>query len=503
MIAADLTTRRRWIALAVLMLPTMLIAIDATVLGFAIPKLSESLDPSSSELLWIVDIYSFVLAGLLVTMGNLGDRIGRRRLLLIGGGAFGVASVLCALATGPGALIAGRAVLGLAGATLMPSTLSLIRNIFPDDRERQTAIAVWAAGFSVGGALGPVIGGVLLDHYWWGSVFLLAVPVTVVFLASAPALVPESADPDPGPFDLPSAALSMLAMFPLVFALKQLAEQGISVLVVASALAGVGGGVLFARRQRRLAHPMLDLDLFRLRGFRMAVAGNLVALIGVAGSNFFVTQHLQLIGRISPSRAGVLLLPVSAVALLCTLGAPTVARRIGAFSSIAWGMAIGGAGFVWLAQLRPDAGLWVPIGAATLIYPGVTLAMVVAIDGIMSAIPPERAGAGAAVSETANELGIALGTALLGSVMVAVYRRDLHAVPGVSAAAIDAARDTLGTADLTATRLGGQGGALLRDAASRAFVHGVEVASWCAVALCLAVAVWAWRLRTAGGEAAE
>lgn len=225
-------TGTQWAALGSLLLPVLLISVDNTVLSFAIPRLSEALRPSASQLLWIIDIYSLMLAGLLVTMGTLGDRIGRRRLLLIGASGFGCASGLAALSTSAEMLIAARALLGVAGATLMPSTLSLLRNIFPDPRTRTTAIAAWTATFAGGGALGPVLGGWLLGGFWWGSVFLINLPVMALLLVLAPVLVPESRNPAPAPYDVTSAALSLVAMVSLLFGIKKFAEHGVSTVVV-------------------------------------------------------------------------------------------------------------------------------------------------------------------------------------------------------------------------------------------------------------------------------
>lgn len=490
---------RPWLALAALTLPVLLISMDNTILAFAVPRLSESLAPSSSELLWIVDVYSFVLAGLLVTMGSLGDRIGRRRLLLAGAAAFSAASLLAAFATSPATLIAARAILGLAGATLMPSTLSLIRNIFTDERQRATALAVWAATFAVGSALGPIVGGVLLEHYWWGSVFLVGVPTTAALLVIAPRVVPESRDPEPGPFDLPSSGLSMLALVPLVYAVKVTAEHGPSATGAVALAVGVGGAVAFVRRQRRIAHPMIDLTLFRVPRFRMAVTANLVACFGFAGSMFFVTQLLQLVSGLSPARAGLQLLPVVAVAVTCTLAAPPLARRIGPFTVVAGGLATSAVGFGLLA-LADGSTLTTPTLAMVVLQLGFGAAMAVAIDGILSAIPPERAGAGASVSETAAELGIALGTAVLGTIGTTIYSRSLDLPPGLGEAAAETARDTLGAAELVARDAGPLGPAV-RLAAEGAFVDGMVVAAVVAAVVTAAVAAWGFAVRRGEGRA--
>ena len=488
--AAQGSHDRRWWALAVLVLPVLIISMDATVLGFAVPALSEELEPSSSQLLWIIDIYSFVLAALLVTMGVLGDRVGRRRLLTTGAAAFSAASVLAACSTTPEMLIASRALLGVAGATLMPSTLSLIRNIFDDAAERQRAIALWAAAFALGTAIGPIVGGALLEHFWWGSVFLVGVPVTIALVVLAPRLVPESKDPHPGPFDPLSAVLSMATMLPLVYAVKLVAEHGASITAASSLVVGVIAGTLFVRRQLSSAAPMIDVRLFSVPRFRMAVSGNLLACFGFAGTLFMVTQFLQLVVGKSPLAAGIQLLPAVLASVVAMILAPGAARRVGPFAVIASGLAIGGAGFALLSQLDVEGPLGLLTAAVVAINVGLGVAMTVAIDGILAAVAPERAGAGAAVSETANELGIALGTAILGSIMTAVYRPRIDALD-VPPGAIDHARETLGAAVLTAESLPSTLGQALLDGARAAFVDGIRTASIVAAVALFAAALWA------------
>lgn len=481
--------------LIVLTLPVLIISMDATVLGFAVPSLSESLGPTSSQLLWIIDIYAFVLAGLLITMGALGDRIGRRRLLMWGAAGFSGASVLAAFSTSPEMLIASRAMLGIAGATLMPSTLSLIRNVFTDERERQTAIAIWASAFAFGSALGPIVGGFLLEHYWWGSVFLVGVPITATLLIVAPRLVPESRDPKPGPFDVTSAALSLATMLPVVYAIKMSAEHGLSRVALISAVVGALAGYVFVRRQQRLVDPMVDVSLFTVSRFRMAVSGNLIAAFGFAGSLFFVTQYLQLVVGMSPLRAGLQLLPAAGASITFTMLAPVVARRFGSFAVIASGLAMGGLGFAMLTQVTADGSVALATAAVIVLNAGLGASMTVAIDGILAAIPPERAGAGASVSETAIELGVALGTAVLGSIAAGVYRGGLVGIDGVPEETIDVSRDTLGAALGAAERLGGEAGAMLGDAARVAFVDGFQAAALVASVAMATVAAWALRTR--------
>ncbi|MDY7103628.1 MAG: MFS transporter [Actinomycetota bacterium] len=490
---------RRWWALAVLTLPVLVISMDATILGFAIPSLSAAIEPTSSELLWIVDIYSFVLAGLLVTMGVVGDRIGRRRLLLWGAAGFGAASLLAAFATGPATLIAARAALGVAGATLMPSTLSLIRNIFTDDHERQMAIAVWATAFAVGAAIGPIAGGVVLEHFWWGAVFLIAVPVTIALVVVGPRVVPESRDPSPGRFDIPSAVLSMATTLPVVYAVKTAASHGASWPAAASLVAGIVAGVVFVRRQRRLEDPMIDVGLFRLPRFRMAITGNLLACVGLAGSMFFTTQYLQLVVGMSPLRAGVQLLPAVVSSVAFTLAAPWASRRWGPFAVIAGGLVLGAVGFGLLTQVSATGSPVLAALSIAVLNAGLGAAMTVAVEGIMAAVPPERAGAVASVSETGNELGIALGTAILGSIATAVYRRRIDDLDGTGVAAdvVDRARETLGAALGAADELDGAARTGFEAAASGAFVDGLHVAAIAATTALAMVAAWALRTHRA------
>ncbi|HEX2144210.1 MAG TPA: MFS transporter, partial [Glycomyces sp.] len=325
---ARMSAKQSW-ALAVLVLPVLLISIDMTVLGFAVPFLSEDLAPAGSQLLWIVDVYGFVLAGLLVTMGSLGDRFGRRMLLIVGSAAFAAASVLAAYAPSPEALIAARALLGVAGATLMPTTLALMRNLFTDDRQRRFAIAIWACGFSAGSAAGPIVGGWLLEHFWWGSVFLMAAPVSLAVVLAAPFLLPESKNPHPGSLDLASVGLSFLALFPFVYGVKTIAEHGLTWAAVAAIGAGAAAGVLFVRRQNRLEHPLIDVALFRLRRFSASLATNFTIVFALISALFLLTQYLQLVLGYSPMEAGLLLLPGMAVSVVTGLIAVRLSERIG------------------------------------------------------------------------------------------------------------------------------------------------------------------------------
>ena len=489
--------QRRWWGLATLVLPVLLISVDGTALSFAVPKLSESLQPTSAQLLWIIDIYSFVLAGLLVTMGTVGDRIGRRRLLMIGAVCFSAASLIAAFATSAAMLIAARALLGVAGSTLMPSSLSLIRNLFINDRERQTAISLWASSFAVGTTIGPIVGGFLLEHFWWGSIFVVNVPVTLAFVLLAPRLIDESRDPNPGRFDLVSSGLSMATMLPAVYAVKTFAEGQRTVWMVVALATGIVSGVAFVKRQGRSSHPMIDTSLFRLSDFRIAVTANVLSCFGFAASMFVITQYLQLVLGFSALAAGAALIPNAGFTAAAMMAAPAVARRFGALRVVTVGFAIGAIGFGLMSLLTVDGSALVAIGAICLGNFGLAATMTVAIDAIVAAVPPEKAGSGAAISETSNELGIALGTAIVGSVLTAIYRPriDLIPVPGPQR---DLARETLGSAIVAARQLPAQAAETLITGAQRAFVDGAQVA--CLMTAVVLVAATMMTARSSRGQ---
>ncbi|MFB9799761.1 MFS transporter, partial [Streptomonospora salina] len=441
---ADGGRTRDWAALAVLVLPVLLISVDMTVLGFAVPYLSADLSPSSGQLLWIVDVYSFVLAGLLVTMGSLGDRIGRRRLLMAGSAGFGAASLLAAYAPGAEVLIAARALLGVAGATLMPSTLSLLRSIFTDERRRMLAVAVWASGFSAGSALGPILGGWLLERFHWGAIFLINLPVTALILVAAPLLVAESREPGAARLDAPSALLSLGAMLPAVYGVKTLAEHGWSPPAAFAIAAGAAMGSVFVRRQLRLRDPLIDLRLFAVRRFSAAVGTNLMLVFAIVSALFALTQYLQLVVGLSPVHAGLVLVPGLVLSVAASFAAVSLSRRLGTAAVVVGGLASIAAGFVLVAAV-PDRDGALPVAVAfALIGTGIGLAETLTNSTVLTAAPPQRAGAASAISETAYELGGALGVALLGSVLTAVYRNRLGDVAGVPDGVTAEAAQTLG-----------------------------------------------------------
>ncbi|MGA5168019.1 MULTISPECIES: MFS transporter [Streptomyces] len=483
----------RWLALAVLVLAVLLVAVDATVLGLATPFLSEDLEPTGTQLLWIGDVYSFVIAGLLVSMGSLGDRIGRKKLLLTGAAAFGAVSVLNAYATSPEMMIAARALLGVAGATLMPSTLALIRNLFHDPRERSFAIGIWGAMASAGAAVGPVVGGFLLEHFWWGSVFLINLPVMVVLVLVGIKYIPESKNPAPGPWDLLSVALSLIGMIGVVYAIKEIAAHGPSADMTVAAVIGAGALTWFVRRQLRLDAPLLDMRLFHHKGFSGAVLADLLTILGLSGLVFFLSQFLQLVQGRSPLEAGLAELPAAIGAVTAGLIAGNVARRFSVRSVVAGGLAAVGLALAVLTLLDRSTGY--PMLGASLLVVGVGagFAFTVTADVILSSVPREQAGAASAVSETAYELGAALGIALLGSIVTGVYS-DFVSPPGVPADTSAAAHDSLGGAVEVSAGLPDETATALVTAAQDAFVEGLRIAAGVGAAVLLATAAAAWYL---------
>lgn len=480
---------RGWAALVVLMLPVLLVSVDNTVLSFALPEISISLAPSGAEQLWIIDVYPLVLAGLLVTMGTLGDRFGRRRLLLIGATGFAVVSALAAFAPTAGLLIAARALLGFFGAMLMPSTLSLLRSIFQNRDQRRMAIAVWASAFSAGSALGPIVGGFLLEHFAWGSVFLIAVPVLIPLLIAAPLLVPESRDPNPGRIDPLSIALSMAAMIPVVYAIKSFAVDGPSLYAGGWALLGLVMGTLFVRRQLRADTPMLDMALFRRGSFSGAILVNLLSVVALVGFLYFVSQHLQLVLGLSPMVAGLALVPGMAAMIVAGLTVVPISRRVPPHVLIPAALVFSVAGYLIVAFTTHEHGVAPLILAFVVLGIGIGAAETISNELILSSAPAAKAGAASAVSETAYELGAVLGTAILGGIITAFYRGALVLPEGLPAEVARAAQETLAGAYTAAHELPGALGDALWQAAADAFGSGVTVTSLIGAGLVVVAAV--------------
>ena len=472
-------TRREWTGLAVLTLAALVYAMDLTVLNLAIPRISEELQPTSAQLLWIIDIYGFLVAGLLITMGTLGDRIGRRKLLLGGAAGFALASLLAAFSTSAEMLIASRAVMGIAGATIAPSTLSLIFTMFLDPKQRTTAIGFWIAAYSAGGAIGPVLGGVLLEFFWWGSVFLIGVPVMGLLLILGPRTLPEYKDPDARRLDLLSAAMSLIAILAVVYGLKEIAQDGLAPVPVVAIVAGLLLGTAFVRRQLQLESPIIDVRLFRIRAFSASLGTYLLGIFVVVGYFLFIAQYLQLVLGLSPLQAAVWSLPSAIGFIVGSVVAPRIIHRFPPSVIMGVGMAIAAVGTAVLIGLGldPGAGIALIVVASIVISLGLAPVITLATELIVGSAPPEQAGAATGMSETSGELGGALGIALLGSLGTAVYRTEVaDRLPAeIPADVADAARDTLGGALTIAQTLPRELAATLIGAAQTAFIDAIHV----------------------------
>jgi DHA2 family multidrug resistance protein-like MFS transporter len=468
--------RREWIGMAVLALPTLLLSIDLSVLFLALPHLSADLHATSTQQLWIMDIYGFMIAGFLVTMGGLGDRIGRRKLLLIGASAFSLASVVAAYSVSAEMLIVTRALMGIAGATQMPSTLALISNMFKDPKQRGVAISAWMSCFVGGTAIGPVVGGAMLQNFWWGSVFLLGVPVMALLLVLGPMLLPEFRDPSGGRIDLISVALSLAAILPVVYGLKELAKSGFGTIPVAAIVTGAAFGVLFARRQGKLTSPLFDMRLFANRSFSAPFVVFMLGGAIMGGIYLFVTQYLQMVEGFSPLRAGLWLLPSSLAMITSSMLTPGFARRFGPGNVIAAGMALSAMGFLLLTQVDSTTGP-LPLVAGFVIIGFGSGPYSLCTDLVVGSAPPEKAGSAASVAETSAELGIALGLASLGSVGTAIYRDHLVVPDAVPADVAATAREGIAGAASVAGHLPGTVGADLLDSARVAFTSGLNIAA--------------------------
>lgn len=417
---------REWLGLAVLALPTFLLALDFTALHLALPHLSVSLQPSGIQQLWILDIYGFMIAGFLVTMGTLGDRIGRRKILLYGAFAFGLCSVAAAFSINAEMLIVCRALLGIAGATLMPSTLSLISNMFQQAKQRQFAIAIWLGCFSLGGVIGPMVGGMLLEWFWWGAVFLLGVPVMLLLIITGPFLLPEYRDESEFTIDLFSVLMSVFAMLSIIYGIKEISKSGFQLLNLLILLAGTGIGWLFIHRQRRLRKPLIDLELFKNRAFSGSLVSLLTAVVTLGAFVLFFAQYLQLVEGMSPLQAGLWMIPYAAMNILGAIVTPILANRYQMAHVIALGLLIAAAGYVLILFAAPASnGLAIMIGASVAITLGLSPLMVLSTELVVASAPPDKTGSASSLSETCSELGMSLGVALLGTVGSIVYRANI------------------------------------------------------------------------------
>ncbi|RYF97218.1 MAG: MFS transporter [Chitinophagaceae bacterium] len=473
---ASRATRKEWIGLIIIALPCIVYAMDLTVLNLAVPFISADLKPKSSELLWIIDIYGFMVAGMLITMGTLGDKIGRRKLLMIGAAFFAITSVIAAFSTSAIMLIIARALLGLAGATVAPSTLSLIRNMFPDEKQRTFAIGVWITSYSVGGAIGPLVGGTLLDYYSWQSVFLVSVPVMILLLITAPFLLPEYKDPNAGKLDLLSAGQSIAAILSVIFGLKKIAEEGLTLQAATSIVMGVVFTWLFIRRQNKLSSPLIDLKLFRIPRFSISLLAYMTAAFVSFGGSVFLAQYLQLVIGLSPLRAGLWMLPWTIGFIIGSLLTPFMIKYVRPVKLMTIGFIAAAIGYAIIMQLDTLPTFVVLVTGSLITSISMAPVFTLTTDFILNAAPPEKTGAASAISETSAEMGGALGIAILGSIGTAIYRLRLSSglSGSVPRSVIDASEDTLGAALNEAQQLK-QNGDVLRRVAQESFTDALQI----------------------------
>jgi DHA2 family multidrug resistance protein-like MFS transporter len=482
----------RWTALAFVCAAVLVVVIDVTVLHIAAPAMSEELKPSAVALLWVIDIYPLVVAPLLIASGALGDRIGRKRVLLIGLLVFGIASALAAFAWSPAVLIGARAIMGVGGALILPATMSIIRNVFEDRDERRTAVGIWSATMAGGAAIGPLVGGFLVEHLWWGAVFLINVPIVLLVLPVGMKLLPESRAAEPPPWDTVSVLMSVVGILALAFGFKEGARHGFAEPVVLAALAGsLAVLATFVRRQLARPEPLLDVRLFTDRTVAVAVGCVLLSMFGLVGLELFFAQYLQLVLGLEPFAASIRLLPLMTASLAGGLLAAPILRRAGTRATIGGGLLLSTVALLPMLALGvEDRYLLLALPFAALGF-GLEVALVAANDVIISAAPAERAGNAAAIEETAYELGGGLGVAVLGSILAAVYTNALGAVPGVGATGMAAARESLGGAIDVAAGLPAAVATALTADARDAFVTGLHLVLLASIAILAASALLA------------
>jgi len=482
----------QWIGLVVLAFPTLIMSMDISVLFLALPHLADDLSPSSTQMLWIVDIYGFVLAGLLITMGKVADQIGRRKLLIIGGAMFGIASILIAYSNSAEMLIVSRALLGIAGATLMPSTLSLIRHMFRDAKQRSSAISVWMMCFMIGGIIGPIVGGLMLEWFWWGSVFLLGIPFMLLLLVTGPILLPEYKSSNAGKLDLISAIMSLLAILAIVYGIKNTAEQGAQLSFILIIAAGLLISWMFVHRQNQVTEPLIDLKLFRTPAFSGALFILLFGLLTISGLNLYIAQYLQLVKGLSPMEAGLWLVPFAAGIIFSSIVASLIARRIAPAYVIGTGLVISSIGLLLLTQIESTSGMTPLIIGSIIFAIGISPLTVLGTDVIVGSAPPEKAGSASAISETSSELGAALGIAIMGSIATAVYKQHVSEFlpDGISPSAAEATEESLVTALEVAGSLPEGTANKLLNITKEAFTNGINTIAAISAALVILLAIF-------------
>ena len=488
---------RRWAILAVICASLMIVVIDVTVLHVAAPAISADLDPTALQLLWIIDVYPLVAAPLLIASGVLGDRLGRKRMLVAGMGVFGLASLAATFAPTAETLIAARALLGVGGAMIMPPTMSIIRDVFRDRVERVRAVGIWSAVSAGGAAIGPLIGGFLVEHFWWGAVFLINIPIVLVIIPIALKLLPESRAAKPPPWDGLAVAATVVGILGLAFGLKEGARYGFAdPIVIIALLACVSCLAWFARRQLRAPEPLLDVRLFARREFSVAVGCVLLSMFGLVGIEFFGAQYLQLVLGLQPLEAAIRLLPLMLSTLVGGLLAAKVLGWLGTRWTISLGLAGTGLGLIPMLALGLTDQYYLLWPSFLVIGFALEVALVAANDVIISSVPADEAGQAAAIEETAYELGGGFGVAMLGSILAIVYTNQIGSVDGVSGVGIANAEESLSRALEIAERMSSSVAAPLIETAKLAFMSGYHTAIAVSIALiCGSAAVAAVLLR--------
>lgn len=481
-------TTRDWLGLVVIALPCALYSMDLTILNLATPAISADLSPSASQLLWIIDIYGFMVAGFLMIMGAVGDRYGRRRVLMFGGIFFAVATVLASVAQTATQLIIARAILGVAGATIGPSTLSLISNMFRDEGERTFALSMWIASFSVGSILGPVVGGVILSYFSWGAVFLAGVPIMLILILVGPWVLPEFSNPDEPSPDIISAIMSLIAVLAIIYTVKHAAEYGLDAQSLAIGAIGIAVATLFVRRQSRIKNPLVNLELFRSSGFVLSLAVNVAAFFFMLGVFAFAAQYFQLVIGLTPLQAGFWTLPSGIAFTIMSFFVAPLAARFAPYRVLAGGLLLAATGFLALIFSN---GLYAVVASLIVLSCGLTPVITLATGFVVGAVEPEKAGMASGLSETASELGSALGIALLGSLLTVIYTTSMVGlVPAEVPAAIAAdLRTSLAVAAEAVKRMPTELGSVMLDASRQSFMSAFHAMAALAASI-LALLAW-------------
>jgi EmrB/QacA subfamily drug resistance transporter len=484
---------RRWWALAVLCMTLLVITLDNTILNVAIPALVKDLEASTSQLQWIIDGYTLVFAGLLLTMGSIGDRFGRKGALMVGLAIFGTGSMLSGLATSANMLMITRASMGIGGALIMPATLSLLTNIFHDPRERGRAIGMWAAVAGASGALGPVIGGLLLKHFSWGAIFFVNVPIIIVAIFAGWRLLPSSRDPDAPRLDLIGAGLSIAGLVAVLWAIIEAPARGWGdSMVVATLLGGLLVLAAFVTWELRSSHPMLDVRFFKNRRFTAANIAITLVFFAMFGQMFLGTQYLQTVLGFSALEAGVRMLPMAIVMVALAPVAPRLVEHVGTKLVVGTGLLIVTGGLLVVATVPVTNGYPHLLIGFCLVSTGMALTMAPATESIMGSLPPSKAGVGSAMNDTTRQMGGALGVAVLGSIFATVFR------PGLAKGAVEAgltpsqlarAKDSLGGALEVAGELPARAAAQLSAVAKTEFVNGLQAAVLVAAGVVVVAAI--------------